>query len=287
MKPIRDFLELIRFEHTIFALPFAYLGMLLSAGGWPTWSRFFWITVAMAAARTLAMGFNRIADRWIDARNPRTADRPLITGKISISTAWIGTLLAGLILAVAAWQLGPLPFRLLPGAYLLLIGYSLTKRFTWTSHFILGFTDGLAPMGAWVAIRGSLFTLDDLPAWILMAIVMLWIAGFDMIYACQDVDFDQQEKLHSIPAIFGVRIALKISALCHLLTILLLLLLGLLSGFGWLYWIGMLVVVSLLVWEHSLVQPGDLSRIDVAFFNINSYISITLFLSVLGSLYFP
>lgn len=287
MKPIRDFLELIRFEHTIFALPFAYLGMLLSAGGWPTWSQFFWITVAMAAARTLAMGFNRIADRWIDARNPRTADRPLITGKISISTAWIGTLLAGLILAVAAWQLGPLPFRLLPGAYLLLIGYSLTKRFTWTSHFILGFTDGLAPMGAWVAIRGSLFTLDDLPAWILMAIVMLWIAGFDMIYACQDVDFDQQEKLHSIPAIFGVRIALKISALCHLLTILLLLLLGLLSGFGWLYWIGMLVVVSLLVWEHSLVQPGDLSRIDVAFFNINSYISITLFLSVLGSLYFP
>ena len=151
MRKVRDFLELIKFEHTIFALPFAYLGMILAAGGWPTLAQFVWITVAMAAARTLAMGMNRIADRFIDARNPRTANRPLVTGRISLNTAWVGTLVAALVLTLAAWQLGPLPLRLLPGALLLLIGYSFSKRFTWLSHFILGLTDGLAPIGAWVA----------------------------------------------------------------------------------------------------------------------------------------
>ena len=150
MKFVRDFFELIKFEHTIFALPFAYLGMLLAAGGWPTWGQFFWITVAMAAARTTAMGFNRLADRQIDARNPRTARRPLVTGRISTRTAWVGTLIAALALTLAAWQLGPLPFLLLPVAFLFLFGYSYTKRITWLSHFILGFTDGLAPVGAWV-----------------------------------------------------------------------------------------------------------------------------------------
>ena len=184
MKSVRDFLEFIKFEHTIFALPFAYLGMLLAAQGWPNWSQFFWITIAMVAARTLAMGSNRIADRWIDSRNPRTAQRPLITGSISLQTAWIGTAISALVLALAAWQLGPLTFILLPGAYLFLIGYSFTKRFTWLSHFVLGFTDGLAPVGAWVAIRGSLFTADDLPAWILLGVLTFWIAGFDINYAC-------------------------------------------------------------------------------------------------------
>jgi 4-hydroxybenzoate polyprenyltransferase len=140
MKPLRDFLELIKFEHTIFALPFAYLGMLLAAGGWPALAQFVWITVAMASARTVAMGFNRIADRWIDARNPRTASRPLVTGAISSRTAWAGTLVAALVLVLAAWQLGPLPLSLLPGALLFLFGYSYTKRFTWLSHFILGFS---------------------------------------------------------------------------------------------------------------------------------------------------
>jgi 4-hydroxybenzoate polyprenyltransferase len=181
VKAIRDFFELIKFEHTIFALPFAYLGMLLAAGGWPTWSQFIWITIAMASARTLAMGSNRIVDRWIDARNPRTAQRPLITGAISMRTAWFGTAISGLVLAVAAWQLGPLTFILLPGAYLFLIGYSFTKRFTWMSHFILGITDGLAPVGAWAAIRNSLFTPQDLPAWILLGVVTFWIAGFGRV----------------------------------------------------------------------------------------------------------
>lgn len=285
MKRIRDFLELIKFEHTIFALPFAYLGMLLAAGGWPTFYQFFWITVAMAAARTVAMGFNRIADRWIDARNPRTANRPLVTGAISMSTAWVGTLLAALFLTLAAWRLGPFTLSLLPGAFLFLLGYSFTKRFTWLSHFILGFTDGLAPVGAWAAIRGSLFTPADLPAWILLAVVTLWIGGFDIIYACQDVEYDRQEGLQSIPARFGVSFGLRLSTVCHILTMVLLVWLGVLMGLIWPYWIGLFIVGLLLAWEHLLVHPDDLSRINVAFFNINSYISITLFLAILGSLY--
>lgn len=287
MKPVRDFLELIKFEHTIFALPFAYLGMLLAAGGWPTLSQFLWITVAMAAARTVAMGFNRIADRWIDARNPRTANRPLVTGAISLHTAWAGTIVAAGVLTLAAWQLGPFPLSLLPGAFLFLIGYSFTKRFTWLSHFILGATDGLAPVGAWAAIRGSLFTINDLPAWILLSVVILWIGGFDLIYACQDVDYDRQDGLQSIPARFGVATALRLSAVCHGLTALLLAGLGFLLSLGWPYWIGLIIALLLLSWEHILVKPDDLSRIDVAFFNINSYISITLFLAILGALYLP
>jgi 4-hydroxybenzoate polyprenyltransferase len=285
VKAIRDFFELIKFEHTIFALPFAYLGMLLAAGGWPTWSQFVWITIAMAAARTLAMGSNRIVDRWIDARNPRTAQRPLITGAITMRTAWIGTVISGLLLALAAWQLSPLTFILLPGAYLFLIGYSFTKRFTWMSHFILGFTDGLAPVGAWVAIRNSLFTTQDLPAWILLGVVTFWIAGFDMIYACQDYEFDLQEGLQSIPARFGIPVALRLSSISHIITVLLLIALGIVSGLSWPYWLGLIIVAGLLVWEHRLVQPDDFSKLGVAFFNINGYISITLFVAILGSLY--
>jgi 4-hydroxybenzoate polyprenyltransferase len=285
MKPVRDFLELIKFEHTVFALPFAYLGMLLAAEGWPTWEQFLWITIAMASARTLAMGFNRIADRWIDSRNPRTANRPLVKGTISLKTAWAGTLLAGGILAVAAWQLGPFTLLLLPGAILFLIGYSFTKRFTWMSHFILGFTDGLAPVGAWAAIRASLFTYEDLPAWILLGVVTFWIAGFDLIYACQDVEIDRQEGLQSIPARFGISVALKLSSICHVITVLLLVNLGLFSDLGWPYWIGLVIVVALLVWEHRMVHPNDLTNIDLAFFNINSYISVTLFLAILTAIY--
>ena len=285
MRPLRDFLELIKFEHTIFALPFAYLGMLLAAGGFPSLKQLVWITIAMAAARTVAMGANRLADRWIDARNPRTANRPLIRGTISFRTGWIGTCLAGILLVIAAWQLGPLPLGLLPGAFLFLIGYSFTKRFTWLSHFILGFTDGLAPMGAWAAIRGSLFTSEDLPAWILLAVVTLWIGGFDLIYACQDVDFDRREGLQAVPARFGVLFSLWLSSLCHVLTVLLLVLLGQRMQLEWPYWLGLAVVAGLLTWEHLLIRPDDLSKINVAFFNINSYISVTLFVAILGSLY--
>ena len=285
MNAVREFLELIKIEHTIFALPFAYLGMSLAAEGLPTWDQFFWITIAMAAARTVAMGFNRIVDRHVDADNPRTANRPLITGAISLRTAWVGTLIASGILTLAAWQLGPMTTILLPGAFVFLIGYSYTKRFTWMSHFILGFTDGLAPVGAWVAIRGSLFTPADLPAWILLAVVTLWIGGFDLIYACQDVEFDRQEGLKSIPACFGIKAALRLSIICHLLVVPLLIGLGILLGLSWPYWIGLVLAIGLLTWEHLLVRPDDLSQINVAFFNINGYISITLFVSILAALY--
>jgi 4-hydroxybenzoate polyprenyltransferase len=287
MKAVRDFLELIKFEHTIFALPFAYLGMLVAARGFPSLYQFFWITVAMAAARTLAMGFNRIADRVIDARNPRTAVRPLVTGAISLRTAWSGTILAAVVLMLAAWMLGPVPLKLLPGAVLFLVGYSFTKRFTWLSHFILGFTDGLAPAGAWAAIRGTLFTPADLPAWILTAVVTFWIGGFDLIYACQDVEHDRRDALKSIPAQLGIPFALNLSIISHIVTILLLGWLGFMLNFTWPYWLGLVVVIGLLTWEHLLVNPRDLTKINLAFFNINSYISITLFFAVLGALYFP
>lgn len=285
MKSIQAFFNLIKFEHTIFALPFAYLGMLLAARGWPAFTQFFWITVAMASARTLAMAFNRIADRFWDERNPRTRMRPLVSGAISLRTAWIGTVIAGLVLVLAAWQLGPLPLVLMPGALIFLVGYSFTKRFTALSHFILGFTDGLAPAGAWVAVRGSLFTAADVPAWLLVLVVTLWIGGFDLIYACQDVEFDREYHLHSIPAVYGVKFSLALSTASHALMMLLLAGIGAWLGLSWPFWVALVVVVGLLVWEHRLVNPDDLTRIDVAFFNMNSYIALALFAGVLGALF--
>jgi len=279
----RSFLELIKFEHTIFALPFAYLGMLLAADGWPTWGQFIWIAVAMAAARTLAMGANRVIDRELDARNPRTAGRPLVTGTITPTTAWAGSAVAVAVLAVAAYALGPLPFRLLPGAILFLIGYPLTKRFTVFSHLILGATDGLAPLGAWAAIRGSLGTSSDLPAWVLWLAVTLWIAGFDMIYACQDVEFDRAERLHAVPARYGIAAALRLSTLAHGLTAVLLVALGLMVPLPWPYWVGLAASAGLLGYEHALIHPDDLSRLNLAFFNVNGVISLTLFIATFAA----
>lgn len=294
MRRVKDFLELIKFEHTIFALPFAYVGMLLAARAafdagrsspWPTWREFLWITVAMAAARTLAMGVNRLVDRALDARNPRTAGRPLVTGRVTLSTAVAGTALSAGVLVFAAARLGPLPLLLLPGALVFLLGYSYTKRFTWLSHFILGFTDGLAPMGAWVAVRGSLFAPADWPAWLLLAAVTLWIGGFDLIYACQDVEFDRTAGLHAIPARFGIAAALRLARLCHAAVVGLLALLGAGVGLAWPYWLAWAVIVGLLIYEHRLVRPDDLSRLNVAFFNVNGYISLTFFAGVLGALW--
>jgi 4-hydroxybenzoate polyprenyltransferase len=287
LKSTRAFLELIKVEHTIFALPFAYLGMILAARGLPSWHDFLWITVAMVAARTLAMGANRLADRHLDARNPRTAQRPLVTGVVSPRTVWMGLGLSTAVLAMAAFLLGPLPFHLLPGALLFVLGYPFAKRFTSLSHLILGLTDGLAPMGAWAAIRGSLFTPDDLPAWLLLGVVTFWIGGFDMIYACQDVTFDRQERLHAIPAIYGIRTALRLSAACHIVTGSLLIALGWSLQLGAAYWAGTLVTLLLLAYEHILVTPDDLSHLDFAFFNLNSVISLTLFAGTLVSQLLP
>ena len=281
MPKLRVFLEMIKLEHTIFALPFAYLGMVLAWGSAAAanWSDFIWITIAMAAARTAAMSLNRYIDRRIDQNNPRTARRPIQTGLIDARSVLLYALASLVILGFAAWQLHPLAFALFPGALIFLVGYAYTKRYTWLCHYILGFTDGLAPMGAWVAVRGSLFTAADLPAWILLAVVTFWIGGFDVIYACQDVEFDRQAGLHAIPARFGIRRALQVAAISHVLTVLLLAWLGVISGLGWAYWLGVIAVAALLWYEHSLVQPDDLSKLGIAFFNINGYISVAIFLA--------
>ena len=284
---IRAFLELIKFEHTIFALPFAYLGMVLAANGRPGLRTFLWITLAMAAARTVGMGANRLTDRWIDARNPRTADRPLATGAISPATAWAGTLLAALTLALAAWQLGPLPFRLLPGAYVFLILYAFTKRWTLLSHLMLGMTDALAPLGAWAAVRGSLTRTSDLPAWVLFTAVTLWIGGFDLIYAIQDIEVDRRDRLHSFPARYGIAAALRLSAVAHALVTVLFVLLGMLLHLSAPYWIGLAMSAALLAYEHAIVRPDDLSRLNVAFFNVNGLISVTLFIGTLLATLLP
>lgn len=285
MSRLHTFLHMIRFEHTIFALPFAYMGMVLAWKTWDeaNWSDFLWITVAMAAARTAAMALNRYIDRAIDAGNPRTENRPIQTGAIDATTVLLWAVLSLLVLGLAAWILNPLAFLLFPGAVVFLVGYAYTKRFTWLCHYILGFTDGLAPAGAWVAVRGSLFTADDLPAWLLLGAVTLWIGGFDILYACQDVEFDRQAGLHSIPARFGIRAALRVAAASHVLTVLLMATLAAVAGLAWPYWLGLIVMTALLAYEHSLIGPDDLSQLNVAFFNVNGYISVTIFVATLAA----
>jgi 4-hydroxybenzoate polyprenyltransferase len=235
----------------------------------------------MAAARTLAFAINRYADRTYDARNPRTADRPIPTGRLSpgATLAYGGVALA--VLTFAAWQLNELTLKLLPGAIALLVVYSYTKRFTWLSHWVLGATDGLAPAGAWVAVRAAV----DPPAWLLWLAVTFWIAGFDLIYACQDIEFDRKEGLHSVPARFGNAVALRLAQVNHVLTILALAAVGAVMALGWVYWLGLAAVAVLLIYEHSLVSPSDLSRVNLAFFNINGYIAIIIFVATLGGLY--
>lgn len=279
MGRLRLVLETVRFEHTIFALPFAYLGMVLAAGGWPAWGQFIWITIAMASARTLAMAVNRLADRAIDARNPRTAQRPLPTGQINSGAVLALALASFLLFEIAAWQLNRFVLILSPLALAFLIGYHYTKRFTWLSHLILGFTDGIAVAGGWAAVRGRL----DPPALLLWLAVTFWIGGFDLIYACQDVEFDRREGLHSVPARFGIAATLRWARIFHALTVIFFVMVGWQMALVWPYWLGIVIVAGLLVYEHSLVKPSDLSRVDVAFFNVNGYISIITFVATLAA----
>jgi 4-hydroxybenzoate polyprenyltransferase len=277
-RTLRHFLDAIKFEHTVFALPFAYVAMVLAADGWPGWRVLCWVTLAMAAARTLAMSVNRLADRLIDASNPRTAERHLPTARLAPRHMLLAAVLSGALLALSAWMLNPLCFRLAPFAALFLIGYSYTKRFTWTSHWILGFTDGMAAAGGWIAVRGGF----EPPAFVLWFALTVWIAGFDLIYACQDVDFDRRAGLYSFPARFGVSHALHAARVCHVLTVIAFAALGWTMGLGWLYWAGVVMAAGLFVYEHSLVSPTDLSRLDVAFFNVNGYIALIVLAAVLG-----
>ena len=277
-RTLRHFLDAIKFEHTVFALPFAYVAMVLAAGGWPGGRVLVWITLAMAGARTLAMSVNRLADRLIDAANPRTAGRHLPTGLLKPWHMLVAAIASGALLALSAWMLNPLCFKLAPWAALFLVGYSYTKRFTWVSHWILGFTDGIAAAGGWIAVRGAF----EPTAFVLWFALTVWIAGFDLIYACQDVDFDRRARLHSFPARFGISAALLAARVCHLLTVAAFVALGVMTGLGWFYWLGVIAVSALFVYEHSLVSPEDLSRLDIAFFSINGYIAVILFAAVLG-----
>ena len=275
---IRTVLEMIKFEHSVFALPFALVGALLAAraGGtaWLTWRQLLWIVVAMVGARSAAMTMNRIADLHYDALNPRTQNRPLVTGVLSLSFAWAFTLVSSAVLVIAAWQLNRLALELSPLALAVLFFYSYTKRFTSWSHFVLGFCLGMSPAAAWIAVRGSL----DWRMLILCAAVTLWVGGFDVLYACQDVEFDHRFGLYSIPKRFGVPGALKIARAMHIVMVGLLAWLALSFRLPWPAWTGIGVVASLLAYEHSLVKPNDLSKINAAFFTVNGYISLLFLL---------
>lgn len=277
---VRTTLEMIKFEHSVFALPFALTGALLAAGGWPTWRQILWIVVAMVAARSAAMTFNRIADVRIDALNPRTSQRALPAGKLSLAFAAGFTAIACLVFVFAAAQLNRLAFELSPVALVVLLGYSYTKRFTWMSHFALGVCLGLSPIAAWIALRGDVTTGIVL----LGVAVTLWVAGFDMIYACQDVDFDRKQGLASFPGRYGIRAALNGSTLLHILMLALLAVVVRIEGLGWLAVVGVILVAILLAYEHRLVKPSDLSRLNAAFFNINGYISVLFFLTWAGAI---
>ncbi len=259
-------LDAIKFEHTVFALPFAYIAMVLAAGGWPGGWTVGWATAAMVGARTCAMATNRVVDRVIDARNPRTAERHLPTGTLRVGELRLLAAAGAALMLVAAAMLNPLCLALAPLALVFLVGYSYTKRFTWTSHWI---------------VRAAF----DAPAFILWFALTVWIAGFDLIYACQDVAVDRAQGLHSVPARFGVAAALTVARLNHALTAVALAILGWSTGLGLLYWGGWAAVVVLLAYEHSLVSARDLSRLDVAFFNVNGYIALIVLASVVGGLW--
>ncbi len=269
-------LEMIKFEHTLFALPFAFLGMVLAAHGWPAWRTVGWIIVAMVGARSAAMGFNRLADRHIDAHNPRTAGRALPAGLVTPAFVTLFVVAAAALLLVAAWQLNPLSLALAPVALLVLLGYSFTKRFTALSHFVLGLALAGAPLGAWIAVRGDVTAVPLL----LAAVVLLWVAGFDVLYALQDQDFDRRRGLHSIPARLGTVGSLWTSALLHAVMLgLLALLPRLVSGLGTGFWIGFAGCVAMLVYQHAIVRPSDLSRLNAAFFTANGVLSVWLFVA--------
>ena len=274
------FLEAIKFEHTIFALPFAYLGMILAARGLPSFAQFAWITVAMASARTFAMTLNRLIDRQIDSRNPRTAGRALQRGHLSVRDMSLAAVVSGIALAIAASQLNDLCLILMPGAVVLLTVYSFTKRFTWLCHFVLGCSIALAPIGAWVGVTGAVTTEPLL----LGLAVVFWLAGFDIIYACQDIDVDRQQGLFSIPSRFGLARGLQIARACHVITILCFGAVGVVSGSGVTYWVGVVGAAGLLIYEHSIVSPDDLSKMNIAFFNINGFLAVALFLMTSGDL---
>jgi 4-hydroxybenzoate polyprenyltransferase len=280
LRNLKITLEMIKWEHSIFALPFALCGAMLAAGGFPAGRQLAWIIVAMVSARSAAMAFNRLADASIDAANPRTATRALPIGQLTPSFVSVFVLISCGIFVLATSQLNRLTLMLSPVALAVILLYSYSKRFTSLSHLVLGFALGIAPAAAWIAVRGSL----DPRILLLTAAVTFWVGGFDVIYACQDHDYDCSHGLHSLPRYFGIRNALFIARLFHIVMLGLLIALVLSFGLGKLAMVGVIAVAALLLYEHSLVRPDDLSKLNAAFFTMNGVISVVFFFFVAGDL---
>ncbi|MEK5238470.1 UbiA-like polyprenyltransferase [Paenibacillus sp. FSL L8-0470] len=276
-KKVGVFLQMIKFEHTVFALPFAFMGALLGSvvmfGTLPSWAQIGWVVIAMFGARSAAMGLNRLIDRISDAKNPRTAGRAIPAGLLKVGEVIIFIGISFFLLFWAAFKLNPLSAKLLPIAVFLLVFYSFTKRFTWACHLILGLTIALAPLGGWVAVTGTV----DWTAMIFYFTIVFWTAGFDIIYSCQDVEFDTKEGLYSIPVRFGVPRALDIAKVFHFLTGIGFVSLLFITDLSWWYVAGMLIAYIILFYEHHIVSPSDLSRLQTAFFTMNGVLSIVVF----------
>jgi len=280
---IKDYFELIKFEHTIFALPFALSGMLLaSLNEWPDIKTFVWVLLAMVAGRTGAMSLNRLIDADIDKNNPRTANRAIPAGRIKKLPALILAVFSFCILTFAVWHLPAICRQLLPVAIFILIIYSYTKRFTNMSHLILGSALGAAAAGGWLAVSGRI----EIPVVLWGLAVTFWVTGFDIIYAIQDIDFDKENRLFSIPAWLGIKKSLLVSKLFHFATVISLLILGIIYPVSYFYWTGILFATGMLIYEHSLISENNLSKINVAFFNTNGYVSIGIFLFILLDKFF-
>ncbi|WP_025718936.1 UbiA-like polyprenyltransferase [Paenibacillus sp. 1-18] len=276
-KKIAIFLEMIKIEHTLFALPFAFMGAVLGSvvvtGSLPSWHQIGWILLAMVGARSAAFGFNRMIDRVIDGKNPRTAGRAIPAGLLKSSEVVIFIIISLLLLFWASFKLSPLAFKLFPLAFFMLVFYSYTKRFTWLCHVVLGLTIGLAPLGAWVAVTGQM----DMTALVLYLTITFWTAGFDIIYACQDIDFDQNEGVYSIPARFGIAGALNIARAFHVITAIGFIVLFFVADLSWWYLAGMIISYIILFYEHYILSPKDMSRLQTAFFTMNGVLSMVVF----------
>jgi 4-hydroxybenzoate polyprenyltransferase len=277
---LKTLFSLIKIEHTLFALPLALTGAVLGARGMPPVPVLLLMAVAFTAARAAAMAFNRIADRHLDAQNPRTATREIPSGTLSVSRVWGLVMVSIAVFLAASWAINPLCGKLAPFALVVLLGYSYTKRFTSLCHYLLGLALGMAPVAGWIAVTGTVA-----PAPIILGLgVIFWTAGFDTLYACQDVEFDRNMGLHSIPAKLGTKKALKVAAMSHVAAFLLFILAGALAALGVGFYLLSMVTGALLVWEHRLITPDDLTHLDMAFFKVNSMVSASLLLAVVAGL---
>ena len=273
MGKVKTYLEMIKFQHSIFALPFAYLGAFLAQMRMPDFITLAWITIAMVSARSFAMAVNRLIDMEIDRRNPRTAERALPKGLLSVSSVIFFSFISLTVFLLAVYNLSPICRYLWPIVVIPFIVYPYTKRFTWLSHFVLGLCLGLAPVGAWIAVTD---TISPEP-FLIGTAVLLWVAGFDIFYAIQDIAFDRQQELHSIPARFGVRTSLFLTKILHFISIAFLSWVGIRLNLGIFYFIGVCITAILLTYENSIIKPNDLSKLNMAFFTMNGVVSILMF----------